>query len=592
MVISRRASSSGTQFGGAGAVVNTAAVATATATSTSSTSTSIIQEQASSSKKSVAKKSVAKKKSTGSKASVGTKASAGKKASVAKKAASSGGKKQLTTTTKMDDDDDDDEDEGEEAGDDEDGDDDEDGEQDDADGDDGEVEDEEEDENKITVEGEDDGDSKDDDEDDEDDEEDDDEDDDEDEDDDDDDDDEGDNDKEDGDDDDEQEQDAVEHASAAKGEVTSKRATISSKVICSDLSQGIVFDESIGQDLLSASAQHLPQSMAKISFLSPTLAPDAEQESELLAAAKGVVKRLLVNWKPRTSDGKAFSLMRVNLILELCQAVAELLQQEPVCVPVGTPTRVFGDIHGQLRNLLDLFQTYGSPDHYKGDVNLVNYVFNGDFVDRGPNSLEVVVLLFSIKLLYPKRVFLIRGNHEDRVVNETNGFKKECDSRLPHGQGTPVWEAFNNAFQWLPLAARIGERILCLHGGIGARLKSIRQLNSIARPITGASDSKLITDVLWSDPTSHDGVLGVHANARGIGVVHFGPDKVISFCERNQIDVIIRSHQCVAAGYEFFASGHMVTVFSATSYMSKFDNHGAILEITTDLLITPRTIKS
>lgn len=106
------------------------------------------------------------------------------------------------------------------------------------------------------------------------------------------------------------------------------------------------------------------------------------------------------------------------------------------------PTRVFGDIHGQLPDLLHLFHTYGIPDSQTGDIDLINYVFIGDFVDRGTYSLEVVATLFCLKLRYPRRVFLIRGNHEDSEVNQCFGFQAECISRLG-SDGSVVWTEVN-----------------------------------------------------------------------------------------------------------------------------------------------------
>ena len=96
----------------------------------------------------------------------------------------------------------------------------------------------------------------------------------------------------------------------------------------------------------------------------------------------------------------------------------------------------------------------------------------------------------------------------------------------------------------------IEDKILCLHGGIGASVTSLDQLSALQKPIDYPDEIKtesdhVIVDVLWSDPTESDRVVGIHANSRGHNIVTFGPDRVKDFCERNGIDLIIRAHQCV-----------------------------------------------
>jgi len=273
-----------------------------------------------------------------------------------------------------------------------------------------------------------------------------------------------------------------------------------------------------------------------------------------------------------------------------------LLAREPTVLDVRAPCKVFGDIHGQAGDLLRLFRAYGRPDHI-GDINLVDYIFNGDFVDRGPNSCDVVLLLFALKVAYPRRVALLRGNHESRVVNAHYGFRAECLRRLGDADGARLWEMCNSLFDHLPLAARVEGKILVLHGGLGATLTSVAQLQAVPRPIPdGRSDEEplgqLLRDVLWSDPTASDTVVGVHDSPRGAGIALFGPDRVESFCRENGVDVVVRSHQVVDAGYEFFADKRLITVFSATDYCGQHRNDGAILEIDRDLVITPKLVSN
>ena len=259
-------------------------------------------------------------------------------------------------------------------------------------------------------------------------------------------------------------------------------------------------------------------------------------------------------------------------IRTLALAVAPILEAQPSLVRVSPPVKVFGDIHGQLRDLLDLFHTYGFPSHRaSGDVESVSYVFNGDFVDRGAHQLEVVVLLFALKCLYPERIFLVRGNHEFREQNAAmgiSGFVCEMQTRfaaLPSRGGesggaadgdadqeaaaaeaTPdgstaeeateeaasgaaassdggragwldLFDTIHRAFEWLPLAALVGGTALVLHGGIGDGDWGLTQLaHDVPRPLRTLRGAPLfVAQALWSDPSDSDAEMarGVHHNS-------------------------------------------------------------------------------
>ena len=122
--------------------------------------------------------------------------------------------------------------------------------------------------------------------------------------------------------------------------------------------------------------------------------------------------------------GQPFGLLDLQQLLALLTCVADAVAAEPTVVPVPAPCKVFGDIHGQLAELRELFRVYGSPNHRTGDINGFGYIFLGDYVDRGPHSLEVLALLAALKLRYPSRVTLVRGNHEDRGINAAYGFRQ------------------------------------------------------------------------------------------------------------------------------------------------------------------------
>lgn len=276
-------------------------------------------------------------------------------------------------------------------------------------------------------------------------------------------------------------------------------------------------------------------------------------------------------------------------MLLLCDTVVEILRVEDSLVCVPLPCRVYGDIHGQLLDLLEFFNAFSWPDKRRGDIFSMNYIFLGDFVDRGANSCDVIALLFSLKILYPTKIFLVRGNHEDRLMNINYGFHADCLRKFAH-EGDDVWERVNDVFEFLPIAALVENAIFCIHGGIGDSIHSLSDLRGIPKPIQVVGDitasttkqERMILDALWSDPTDNDSVLGVHLSPRGKNTCRFGPDRVQDFNRRNGLRLIIRAHECVQHGYEYFAGGQLLTVFSATNYCNQYNNDGAMVVLVKD----------
>lgn len=349
------------------------------------------------------------------------------------------------------------------------------------------------------------------------------------------------------------------------------------------------------------SREHGTHSRKKVNFIDPDLMCETRSPTKKQDGITGhVIDTLLLgNYVERPAAGGdaagPFRLLSPDAIVRLTQRVIAVLAGESTCVAIPAPCKVFGDIHGQLADLLQFFATYGSPNHYTGDIELASYVFLGDLVDRGPNSLEVAVLLLSLKVRYPEQVFIIRGNHESAEVNANYGFQAECLARLGADAGMRVWNAINEAFSWLPIAGVIADEIFCCHGGLGSHVTSVAEIREIRRPLvesqlTGRT-ALVVRDLLWSDPTTSDAVLGVHANVRGPDVTAFGPDRVATFCSENALSLIVRAHECVQDGFELFCSGRLVTVFSARNYTGSYDNDGAFLEVTSKLKITPKVLK-
>ncbi|KAG6621567.1 hypothetical protein I3842_Q018700 [Carya illinoinensis] len=274
---------------------------------------------------------------------------------------------------------------------------------------------------------------------------------------------------------------------------------------------------------------------------------------------------------------------------ELCYAAEQIFMHEPTVLQLKAPIKVFGDLHGQFGDLMRLFDEYGFPST-AGDITYIDYLFLGDYVDRGQHSLETITLLLALKIEYPENVHLIRGNHEAADINALFGFRLECIERMGENDGIWAWTRFNQLFNYLPLAALIEKKIICMHGGIGRSIHSVEQIEKLERPITMDAGSIILMDLLWSDPTENDSVEGLRPNARGPGLVTFGPDRVTEFCKKNKLQLIIRAHECVMDGFERFAQGQLITLFSATNYCGTANNAGAILVVGRGLVVVPKLI--
>ncbi|KAJ9549927.1 hypothetical protein OSB04_022470 [Centaurea solstitialis] len=251
-------------------------------------------------------------------------------------------------------------------------------------------------------------------------------------------------------------------------------------------------------------------------------------------------------------------------IRKLCIASREVFLSQPNLLELKAPIKICGDIHGQYADLLRLFECGGHPP-------MSNYLFLGDYVDRGKQSLETICLLFAYKIKYKDNFFLLRGNHECASINRVYGFYDECKRRL----NVRVWKIFSECFNCLPIAAVIDEKILCMHGGLSPDLKKFDQLRNIPRPID-IPDEGLLCDLLWSDPDKD--VTGWGVNERGVSYT-FGADMVTKFLKKHDLELICRAHQVVEDGYEFFAGRQLVTLFSAPNYCNEFDNDGAMMNV-------------
>ena len=254
----------------------------------------------------------------------------------------------------------------------------------------------------------------------------------------------------------------------------------------------------------------------------------------------------------------------------------QIIKVQKMLVELEAPLHVCGDIHGQYYDLLRIFEHCGYPGEY-------NYLFLGDYVDRGKQSLETVCLLLCYKIKYPEKVTLLRGNHESSVTNRIYGFYDECKRRY----NIRLWKSFTELFNYLPVAALIDDKILCMHGGLSPDLKSIENIKDISRP-TEIPDNGLLCDLLWSDPDKE--AVEYDENDRGVSVI-FGEKVVTDFNKKNDLDLITRAHQVVDDGYEFFANRQLITIFSAPNYCGEFDNSAGIMIIDDSLTCSLKVLR-
>mmetsp|Transcript_55039 Transcript_55039/g.153454 ORF Transcript_55039/g.153454 Transcript_55039/m.153454 type:complete len:303 (-) Transcript_55039:11-919(-) len=263
----------------------------------------------------------------------------------------------------------------------------------------------------------------------------------------------------------------------------------------------------------------------------------------------------------------------------LCEKAREVLQEESNCQPVRCPVTVCGDIHGQFLDLKELFCIGGCPPE-------TNYLFLGDYVDRGYYSVKTVSLMFLYKTRYKERFTLLRGNHESRQITQVYGFFDECKRRFANG--CKLWKTFGDVFNVMPVCAVVNDRIICMHGGLSPELTDLDQIRQLPRPIS-VPDSGVLCDLLWADPSQEVATWG--DNDRGVSFT-FGAEVVKNFLKKHDLDLIARAHQVVEDGYEFFANRGLVTVFSAPNYCREFDNAAALMSIDEDLLCSFKVLKA
>ncbi|CAL9108467.1 unnamed protein product [Musa hybrid cultivar] len=252
------------------------------------------------------------------------------------------------------------------------------------------------------------------------------------------------------------------------------------------------------------------------------------------------------------------------MVRMLCEKAKEVLMEESNVQPVKSPVTICGDIHGQFHDLAELFRIGGKcPD--------TNYLFMGDYVDRGYYSVETVTLLVALKVRYPQRITILRGNHESRQITQVYGFYDECLRKYGNAN---VWKTFTDLFDYFPLTALVESEIFCLHGGLSPSIETLDSIRSFDR-VQEVPHEGPMCDLLWSDP---DDRCGWGISPRGAGYT-FGQDISEQFNHTNNLKLIARAHQLVMEGYNWGHEQKVVTIFSAPNYCYRCGNMASIMEV-------------
>ncbi|KND03550.1 uncharacterized protein SPPG_01027 [Spizellomyces punctatus DAOM BR117] len=274
-------------------------------------------------------------------------------------------------------------------------------------------------------------------------------------------------------------------------------------------------------------------------------------------------------------------LLSEGVVKELCEKTKEILVREGNVAQVSAPVTLVGDVHGQFYDVLEIFKIGGWAP-------FTNYVFLGDYVDRGYYSVETITLLTCLKLRWPDRITLVRGNHESRAVTQTYGFYTECMRKYGNAN---VWTYFTDLFDYLVLSVVIDDTIFCVHGGLSPSIHTIDQIRVIDRfreiPHEGA-----MADLVWSDPISTPSFASLGGGTdekgdfaispRGAGYL-FGKEVTRKFLEVNGMGHICRAHQLCMEGYQILFDDMLSTVWSAPNYCYRAGNMASVLEIGPEL---------
>lgn len=272
-------------------------------------------------------------------------------------------------------------------------------------------------------------------------------------------------------------------------------------------------------------------------------------------------------WLAQLYDCKCLSERDLRIA---CELMKELLIEESNVQPVAAPVTIVGDIHGQFHDLVELFNKGGM-------IPKTRYIFMGDYVDRGYNSVETFQLLMCLKLKYPAHITLLRGNHETRQITSVYGY---YDENMRKYGNANAWKYCMEVFDNLGLGAVVEGKIFCVHGGLSPDIKTLDQIRLFERRMEPPHDGPFC-DLMWSDPT--DSTDNWQMSMRGAGWL-FGGNVTNVFNHINGLNLVARAHQLVNDGFQYwFKESSLVTVWSAPNYCYRCGNVASILNISENL---------
>jgi len=243
---------------------------------------------------------------------------------------------------------------------------------------------------------------------------------------------------------------------------------------------------------------------------------------------------------------------------------------------------VIGDIHGNLDTLLRLIEIIEKK-------NPEYVIFLGDIVDRGIKQLECLILILALKIRYPNKYYLLKGNHETLDMNQYYGFFQEFMSKFNNQK---KFDEVLAVYITVPFCALINKSILCLHGGIPEDIEILRKLGGLKPKdivIVFKSIAKSLMQIMWNDPKP--GLKGFSESFRGPGIKFFGEDVFDDFMKENNLKYLIRSHEIFPEGYRWFFKKRLLSIFSSANYRGRFAPNPASYAIIKNNLVIPKLVE-
>lgn len=251
-----------------------------------------------------------------------------------------------------------------------------------------------------------------------------------------------------------------------------------------------------------------------------------------------------------------------KIFSSLINDVTNIFTMEPPMLELSGDFVIVGCLYGHVINLLQILSKYGSPARQK-------YLFLGNLVGYGEFSIEVVLIVYLMKALYPNNIFVIRGDSEFGKNCISNGFKNEIDMKYDKCNLFPL---FMKSFSMLPYTAVINRKAFCVSGGIGKSITDLESVKNIKRPVIAITD-QTIMELLVSDPTD---VLPMFLPAsRGEGNL-FGAEACSRFLKETELTILIRGRQVVTDGFEYKLNNKLISLCSAAG-LEKENKSGVVL---------------